>query len=1502
VKKSINIVSGTLRRTLSLALILVILHGVFPALAFEPRELANPFIEMDDELLIASQSMLSEGARKGHAENHPGERSSPESLGKTDRYIVEYIDGKRESFESKIATRLKESTDLSESMANIPTGAGRTNDSKPEDRPAINQAHSNIAVIVLTEPVSPSLFASQLKALGADRDISLIQPDFAVSLASLDGVGNNQMAADRYDRGLINMTPSGNSSSVNQVIVAVMDTGIDAGHDIFQGLLHPASTETATDSLSFAHGTHVSGTIAEVAMQTGADIQILPIPVFDLSYTYTSIIIQGIIYAESLGAKVMNCSFTGAVYNQALYNVIEASSAIFIVPAGNNRCSLDTSPSFPSVYDLVNVISVGSTNADDSFSFYSAFGQSVDLAARGRDVVSAMPGNRYGSLSGTSMSVAYVSGVAAAVLSHEDMPAATLRARLLYTSDNLTHLQNKVSGGRRINLENALTDTIGSTLVLNPANDFDMHGYHRTEEESFVLFSSLDIVQIEAGFYSSCALASDGTVWVWGAHSAVGYVANSPTYGLTPVQVLGLTDVISVSLTEYGGIALKGDGSIWEWGYTYWYNLIIPRQLPAPDGVVAIASGDMHWLALDSSGRAWSWGVNYFGQLSRINNNQCIHLIEEYPVLIENTSDIVAIAAGAKSSYFLDNNGDVWAAGGRDYCPIWGYWDYWHLLADYLYNGVFPMKYDSISGISDISAGGIYGFAYDGNGDVWRLPGYEPNMHIMQPAEPLGLAGALSADSCGDDYGWSCFRAIASDNSGNVWVTDEMDDPLVFSQKHGISGITSVSTDLMHSLALDSNGKVWSWGENGYGQLGDGTTTSRDTPALVSAPPGLTSITVTLTDCIVETGDFDTVMVEATALDEKGAAITGVQWSLDPAYPTGVYINQNGEINVTPFAQSGTVEVCAAYKGIVGTATLTITTPPTDGTMDNHWKFIRLFTEGIQHELSTCYYFDQKTYVHNVYNPGSIATVLRFTMQYGQDVMIGVYEVSREVTLEKLLTGQRVGPRGGNPDEPGPKLGPFVGWLTTGTHDGNDYNVEDVYDDTTPYEAKGYNGPLWPKGTQRPDPLPFFDPDEEENQNIIKWDGYVTHDTDGTFRIGQKPGEEIEEGHIYAIVVMPLDDRTDKYPSYLGIAVDYDEDIGGLLGAGKYLNEYGNIIGDPLNIINGNFTWSYTDIEVFGAEPLSWSRTYNSQDKRGNGPLGHNWRHSYQFQIVERPLTAQVIFPDGATLTYNKTYSGGFEKPIGTDYELIKTQNGFKLSGKDKTVYEFNNSGNILLYTNSDGLATTFTYSGNNLTGITNNSGTLTIDYYGNGRIYSVTDGTDKTVYYDYDDAGDLTVATNPDGDTLVYTYDSRHNMLTIEDFEGNVYLENIYDEMDRIRVQTVAGHGTSYMDYDPENRKSTFTDARGLTTVYYYDENMMLTSTEDMESGFTNEFYPNGRLKSRTDRTGHTTSYEYDQAGNMTRIDYPDGTYETYVYNYSFNKPLQFRARDGGVFTSGKR
>ncbi|MDR1440079.1 MAG: S8 family serine peptidase, partial [Clostridiales bacterium] len=217
------------------------------------------------------------------------------------------------------------------------------------------------------------------------------------------------------DGGAPGQPPStgGPAAQAAPVLVAVLDTGVDVGHADLAGFLTEGFNVMAGDSgvydgsrpMAYAHGTHVAGIIAGAAAGRGAAVEILPIQVFENGAAYTSDIVAGIAYAEEHGASIVNCSFGTAAENPALYEAIRDSGMLFVCAAGNSRKNMEVAPSYPAAYDLPNVISVASVNGDGGFSYFSNYGETaVDLAAPGRSIMSALPENRTGPMTGTSMS------------------------------------------------------------------------------------------------------------------------------------------------------------------------------------------------------------------------------------------------------------------------------------------------------------------------------------------------------------------------------------------------------------------------------------------------------------------------------------------------------------------------------------------------------------------------------------------------------------------------------------------------------------------------------------------------------------------------------------------------------------------------------------------------------------------------------------------------------------------------------------------------------------------------------------------------------------------------------------------------------------------------------------------------------------------------------------------------------------------------------------------
>jgi subtilisin family serine protease len=230
----------------------------------------------------------------------------------------------------------------------------------------------------------------------------------------------------------------------HDVVIAVLDTGIDFDHpDIGNGLNSNIWTNDAelngfpefdddgngyeddihgwdfvgddndpTDYFhdvwgNAGHGTHVAGTIAAIGNNstgiTGVNwyASIMPLRILgSAGFTDTARVIDSILYAVDNGAKVINASWGGGDYSQALYDAISHANdngCLFVAAAGNGGDDAvgddnDAAPFYPASYDLPNIISVAATDHNDTLGDFSNFGAtSVDVAAPGVQISSSVP-------------------------------------------------------------------------------------------------------------------------------------------------------------------------------------------------------------------------------------------------------------------------------------------------------------------------------------------------------------------------------------------------------------------------------------------------------------------------------------------------------------------------------------------------------------------------------------------------------------------------------------------------------------------------------------------------------------------------------------------------------------------------------------------------------------------------------------------------------------------------------------------------------------------------------------------------------------------------------------------------------------------------------------------------------------------------------------------------------------------------------------------------------
>jgi Subtilase family len=226
------------------------------------------------------------------------------------------------------------------------------------------------------------------------------------------------------------------------VIVAVIDSGIDAKHLELAGAIAASYDALGSKEGPHVHGTGIAGAIVAHARLMGSApaAKILAIRAFGVAAngaeSSTFVILKGLDYAASHGAQIINMSFAGpkdALIERGIA-AIAARGIVMVAAAGN--AGAKSPPLFPAANE--NVIAVSATDDHDRLFSASNRGGYVAVAAPGVDIFLPAPDDKYQMTSGTSFSAAYVSGIAALALERNHaLKPGDIRAILMKTARDL---------------------------------------------------------------------------------------------------------------------------------------------------------------------------------------------------------------------------------------------------------------------------------------------------------------------------------------------------------------------------------------------------------------------------------------------------------------------------------------------------------------------------------------------------------------------------------------------------------------------------------------------------------------------------------------------------------------------------------------------------------------------------------------------------------------------------------------------------------------------------------------------------------------------------------------------------------------------------------------------------------------------------------------------------------------------------------------------------------
>lgn len=405
-----------------------------------------------------------------------------------------------------------------------------------------------------------------------------------------------------------------------------------------------------------------------------------------------------------------------------------------------------------------------------------------------------------------------------------------------------------------------------------------------------------------------------------------------------------IPDFVQISASTSHSLALASDGSVWAWGDSFYGQIgdgtkdtrMEPVQVvatwPAGVTILSVSAAVYHSVALASDGSVWAWGLNGGGQLGNgttIDSPVPVRVNPSWPAGVT----IESISAGFYHTVAVASDGSVWAWGAN--------------LQGQLGDGTTDNRNEPVRVVANwpagitlesVDGGFTHTTAVASDGSVWAWGdnnyGQLGNGSNTASATPVQAVAKWPAGVKIGSTTAGGFHSAAVATDGTVWswgdnIFGQLGDgtssaqaapvQVVASWPAGV-GIKGVSAGSGQSIAVATDGSVWAWGFNGSGQLGDGTTTDSSVPV-----QGVANWPAAATIVSVSAGDEHATVVTsngslwAWGFNGSGQVGDGTIISRTSAVAVLTQLTATG---VTFDSLPGT-----NLSAVAGTGTFTVTTP-----------------------------------------------------------------------------------------------------------------------------------------------------------------------------------------------------------------------------------------------------------------------------------------------------------------------------------------------------------------------------------------------------------------------------------------------------------------------------------------------------------------------------------------------------------------------------------------------